>query len=251
VPIEKLNDYWSGETVRKIVFEFLDSPESQAIFFREARGSIEVSEQPIKVPKSAIFYIVKLGKTQISEGKIGQEIVYGDIGGDPLESLSALAEKIYHPVIGSKDATQTWSETITKDVRECFESFVSNVQITQGHLHGITCLPLPGSGGASRNEPLKEGETEDDISNFIHSLESAIIIWTKQIKNVLKQDPESVLVNLINPGPLAEVEFWKSKAGNLNGIFSQLQSTRIRRVLKVLDKSKSTYNAPFAKVIIY
>ena len=51
-----------------------------------------------------------------------------------------------------------------------------------------------------------------------------------------------------NPGPTAEVEFWVSKASNLNGIFDQLQSPRVRRVLKILDLRKSTYNAPFAKL---
>jgi dynein heavy chain len=82
----------------------------------------------------------------------------------------------------------------------------------------------------------------------IHALESAIITWTKQIKNVLKQDPESVFLTQVDPGPMAEIEFWKSKASNLNGIFDQLQSSRVRYVLRILDKSMSTYNAPFAKL---
>jgi dynein heavy chain len=70
----------------------------------------------------------------------------------------------------------------------------------------------------------------------------------EQFKNVLKMDPEHIFVEQVNPGPLAEDEFWKSKASNLNGIFRQLQSDKVRRVLKVLDKAKSTYNAPFAKL---
>ena len=52
-----------------------------------------------------------------------------------------------------------------------------------------------------------------------------------------------------HPGPLAELDFWQSKAANLNSIYNQLQSDRVRRVLKFLDKAKSTYNAPFAKLI--
>lgn len=33
-----------------------------------------------------------------------------------------------------------------------------------------------------------------------------------------------------------------------NNIFEQLQSTRIRKVLKILDQTRSTYNAAFAKL---
>lgn len=51
-----------------------------------------------------------------------------------------------------------------------------------------------------------------------------------------------------HPGPLEELEFWEQKAADLNGIFSQLQSSRVRKILRYLDRSKSTYSAPFAKL---
>ena len=35
----------------------------------------------------------------------------------------------------------------------------------------------------------------------IHLLEGAVITWTKQIKNVLKQDPESMLKQGLHPTP--------------------------------------------------
>jgi dynein heavy chain len=52
----------------------------------------------------------------------------------------------------------------------------------------------------------------------------------------------------LHPTPDVEIEFWKSKAANLNSIFEQLQGERIRKVLKFLDQSKSTYCTPFAKL---
>ena len=65
---------------------------------------------------------------------------------------------------------------------------------------------------------------------------------------MLKQDPELILKSPSHPGPLAELDFWASKASNLNAIYNQLQSDRVRRVLRFLDRAKSTYNAPFAKL---
>ena len=84
--------------------------------------------------------------------------------------------------------------------------------------------------------------------NRISLLEGAIITWTKQIRSVLKQDPESQLKLGMQPTPDVEIEFWKNKAGNLNSIFEQLQGPRIRRVLRALDQSKSTYCTTFARL---
>ena len=46
---------------------------------------------------------------------------------------------------------------------------------------------------------------------------------TKQIKSVLRQDPERSLYHASHPGPLLEVDFWIAKSRNLNSIFNQLQ----------------------------
>eukprot|EP01042_Synura_sphagnicola_P001438 gene1438-1642_t len=84
--------------------------------------------------------------------------------------------------------------------------------------------------------------------NRISLLEGAIITWTKQIRSVLKQDPEFQLKQGLHPTPDVEIEFWKNKAGNLNSIFDQLQGPKIRRVLRALDQSKSTYCTTFARL---
>ncbi len=76
----------------------------------------------------------------------------------------------------------------------------------------------------------------------------AIITWTKQIKNVLKQDPESALKGDRHPDPLTEIEFWKNKSDNLNSICEQLSGDRIKKVLKFLEQNKSTYTGPFSKL---
>lgn len=41
-----------------------------------------------------------------------------------------------------------------------------------------------------------------------------------------------------HPGPLEELEFWEQKASDLNGIFEQLQSDRVRKILRYLDRNK-------------
>ena len=90
--------------------------------------------------------------------------------------------------------------------------------------------------------------SNNTTKNRISLLEGAIITWTKQIRNVLNQDPEYQLKQGLHPTPDVEIQFWKDKAGNLNSIFEQLQGPKIRRVLRALDTSKSTYCATFARL---
>lgn len=59
-----------------------------------------------------------------------------------------------------------------------------NVSIAESK--GQTVLPLPAAEPAQDQAALRDKDK-------VHILESAIITWTNQIKNVLKTDPDAVL----------------------------------------------------------
>ena len=246
---QRIADCLTSEPLRISVLEFLDGSESQALFVREAKAAapVEVYLTPPKRTREPTLFFLKLVKGRVSDRFFSRELICGDMLGDPVDHLALLAERVYQPIVGSEDTAAAWSEMIVRETRSNLDAFVSNVQITQGSVRGKTFLPLPNS---ALLEDADEAFDPDEAgaTGHVHTLESALIVWTKQIKNVLKQSPEMVLENGSNPGPMAEILFWKSKSDNLNGIFDQLQSVKVRRVLKVLDKSKSTYNAPFAKL---
>ena len=64
------------------------------------------------------------------------------------------------------------------------------VIVTIGQMKGQTLLPLP---PVSTMPAPAEGQLSLKDQEKIHILESAIVTWTKQIKNVLKSDPDSAL----------------------------------------------------------
>ena len=101
-------------------------------------------------------------------------------------------------------------------------------------------LPLP-------SHKLTSSDTTPD-KDKAHVIESSIITWTKQIKNVLKLEPEQALKQGNNPGPLTEIDFWENKAENLNSIKSQLESVEVKNILRFLEGNKSTYTNPFSKL---
>ncbi len=144
------------------------------------------------------------------------------------------------PVLNNPLNQQGWSDLVSKDLLDKLHFFLSNVQVTIGQIRGRTMLPLPPTDITS-----SERTTSKDKA---HILETAIITWTKQIKSVLKQDPEGALKAGNDPDPRTEIRFWKNKAENLNQIHAQLQSERVKKVLKFLDQNKSAYTPPFSKL---
>lgn len=55
---------------------------------------------------------------------------------------------------------------------------------------------------------LHSGEVDEGI---IHSLESAVIEWSHQIRDVLKKDSSEALLEGKTPTPHAELLFWKNR----------------------------------------
>lgn len=60
---------------------------------------------------------------------------------------------------------------------------------------------------------LHSGEIAD--KSIIHSLESAVIEWSHQIRAVLKKDSSEALLEGKNPSPHTELLFWKNRSAPL------------------------------------
>ena len=139
-----------------------------------------------------------------------------------------------------------WPEVMSGEVLELFHKTVAGVYVALGQSIGMTLLPQPPA------EMLQADRASKD-KDRVHVLETAVVMWTGQIKSVLKTDPESVLTQKQasgeHPGPLEGLEFWASKAANLERIIQQLDSEKIRKVMKVLELTKSPYYTAFSALI--
>ena len=141
-------------------------------------------------------------------------------------------------VLSNQANQRGWSDLISKDLMDKYHVYLANLHVTSGLLKGETLLPLP----------QKEAADSGDSKDRVHVLEGAVITWTKQIRNVLSQDPEKPLKDGENPEPLTELRFWTSKTQNLNAIYTQLQHEGLKKTLKYLEQNKSTYTTPFSKL---
>ena len=191
--------------------------------------------------KAVIVYKAKMEYDfEINEHNVQKEVCVMEIKKGVLENLSIICKDVFLPILSNPLNQEDWSDLVSKDLMDKFNHFLAQVYVTIGQVKGRTLLPLPPSDATSF-----ESKSSKDKA---HILESSIITWTRQIKNVLKQDPESALKAGNDPDPLTELDFWKNKAENLNSIYKQLSATSIKKVLKFLEQNKSTYTGPFGKL---
>ena len=165
-------------------------------------------------------------------------VLCGDYGMSPLEHFAVMANEAYLPLMTQAALTQGWPDTLAKEVMGLFTTTLSNITVTIGEKQGTTSLPLP----PADTSPLM------DEKERMYQLETSIITWTRQIKDILKADPEEELKAGKHVGPDVEVEFWIYKAANLNAIQEQLKGTRIQKVIEVLESISSTYTPSFLKL---
>lgn len=167
------------------------------------------SPTPDKFKKKG-FIILRISQEPITEENINHDLIFIEMTKNVLDHLYLLTNDVLGPVMQNPDNQQGWTDLVTKDLMDRFNAYVAQVYIMIGLNKGRTMLPLP-------NKKLinSEGSEKDKA----HIFEGSIITWTKQIKNVLKLEPEQALKAADHPGPKTELSFWENKAANLNSIF--------------------------------
>ena len=110
-------------------------------------------------------------------------MIYGDLQPGVLTSLFDTCSEVYLPLISNANNQQGLPEVVVRDVIDWFHKLVASIYVTIGHSKGETLLPLPPMELPSADRASKDKER-------VHVLETAVVTWTRQIKNVLKLDPE-------------------------------------------------------------
>lgn len=197
----------------------------------------QTSKPPQRFKTKTVFF-VKSTAARVDIETIRQQVSMGEIGAAPLETLHAMAQGVFIPLLTSTQNQRGWPDVVAREVTENLHKFVANVSITLAQTKGSTMLPLP------------EG-SQDRLSDKdrVYILESAVVTWTKQIKSVLKGDPDAPLKIKGNyPGPMVELDFWADRAANLNAIYDQLNSPKIQKIVAALEAAESTYHGSYQRL---
>ncbi|NXS55455.1 DYH5 protein, partial [Brachypteracias leptosomus] len=69
-------------------------------------------------------------------------------------------------------------------------------------------------------------------------LEEAIMIWIKQIRQVLVES-EQIRREADDLGPSAELEHWKARMSSFNSLLDEIKSSRVKKIISVLQAARS------------
>ena len=174
---------FKNEETQEKLKEFLDDQQTRLLVFVGDKLAAHTT-LPKKLPnKGKCVYFLKGSSGALKIETIADDVMVGELDSEPLEGLQRVLQDVYIPLLSNSANQEGWGEQAAKDLMQKVHEFLASVSITIGQTKGQTCLPLP---------PFDQGSTAPGANkDRVHALESSVITWTKQIKNVLKQVSET------------------------------------------------------------
>ncbi|XP_040308873.1 dynein axonemal heavy chain 2 [Herpailurus yagouaroundi] len=187
--------------------------------------------------QNQIVYFIRQAPVPITPENFEATVQFGTVRGSYIPALLRLLSGVFAPQIF---ANATWPESIRNHFASHLHRFLACLTDTRYKLEGHTVLYIPAE--AMNMEPEVVVKDKD----LVQRLETSMIHWTRQIKEVLSAQ-ESVEIGE-NLGPLEEVEFWRNRCMDLSGISKQLVKEGVKHIGSILHLAKSSYLAPFMKL---
>jgi dynein heavy chain len=192
---------------------------------------------PVVARAEILVYFLKPAGVEVAMGSIADSVQYGMISGAGMFTLLRLMSGVYGPQILENNTA--WPESIKKDFTGHFHKFMASLTETANESQGKTVLYLPSS---LTSFDLEEVAIIAKNKDMVQQLESVVIQWTRQIKQVVNNHDNAY--NAEVSGPLEEIGFWRSRTVDLSGISSQLQREDVHKVVAILAAAKVCLNAP-------
>ncbi|XP_077117756.1 dynein axonemal heavy chain 2 [Ranitomeya variabilis] len=210
--------------------------ETLCVYFDPLSGLHVEPNMPAQNVEQLIYFIRK-DRVALTPENMDETLQFGSIRGSYIVTLLRLMNGIYAPYIFSENS---WPESIRNDFLAHVHRFLAALTDTRYKLQGHTVLYIP-----IEAMHLKSEEAVND-KELVQRLETAMVHWTRQIKEVL--GAQEVVEMRESSGPLEEIEFWRDRCADLSGISTQLDKPGVKRIELILQLAKSSYIGPFQKL---
>ncbi|KAK3256380.1 hypothetical protein CYMTET_34484, partial [Cymbomonas tetramitiformis] len=228
---------WSHKAHTPVVSEFLMSLKAGRLFAYVEDGTLKCSRNVPSQWNEVMFFVRDPSKF-VTADNIGTVVHYGVLRGSSTESLLKLMSGIYVPAVLNN---KTWPDSVKKDFTGQLHKFMAYLTELTYQVKGNTVLYIPAEDIGDPAVACKE-------KDLVQRLESTLIHWTRQIKEVVNNQDVNVQDSSDrgeDAGPLAEIEFWRSRSVDLSGIRTQLDHPGVNSIVDVLEQAKSSYLDPF------
>lgn len=183
-------------------------------------------------------YFCRAPSVALTPSTIDDDVTFGVCGPEGMESLLRVMSNMYVPHISND---QSLPAGVRRSLTDQMHRFMASLTEVVYQARGKTVLYLP-----QEAVDLDDLESVKNDKELMQRLESTVIRWTRQIKEVVNQKDNSQDTETATP--LDEIRFWESRTLDLSGIRRQLEQPQVRRIANVLRSSKSTYLKSFEEL---
>ncbi|XP_048373762.1 dynein axonemal heavy chain 2 [Sphaerodactylus townsendi] len=187
--------------------------------------------------QSQLTYFIRQPNAEITEETFHKVVQFGTVRRPYIDSLMRVLNAVYLPQLFRKAA---WPESIKNEFFSEIYHFMTSLTDTRSKMRGRTVLYIPIEALAAKPEVAVKDKA------LVRRLETSMIHWTRQIKEVLRA--QEAIESRESSGPLEEIEFWRNRCTDLSEISKQLCKQGVRHIETVLTLSKSTYVLPFQRL---
>ncbi|XP_055553184.1 dynein axonemal heavy chain 17 isoform X2 [Falco cherrug] len=208
-----------------------------------ARQLLPTTHFPPTLRGKGIYFVKK--RENISWEKCRSQLLVGDIGLSPVEQLVTVVEEVVSPLLLSKENVAGWPKVVVEDVMQQTHQLKNEMFMMGRKIQGKPLLLLPehlASHDGSSTILDCPVETVDILK--LHAIETIVIKWSHQIRDILNKDSAQPLLEGLHPLPRTEFKFWHTRMVNLECINSQLLSPQVTVLAMMLEKANSCYWSP-------
>uniref|UniRef100_A0A3Q3RVK4 Dynein axonemal heavy chain 2 n=1 Tax=Mastacembelus armatus TaxID=205130 RepID=A0A3Q3RVK4_9TELE len=228
---------WSEENVKALDQFIVDTSITTMAVYMDTYMRLHVEfSMPLMVGEQLCYFIRKSGAV-ITEETFDSAVLFGTVRGDPARRLLNEMTCLHAPAIAlSTFRDKHIKDNYTSNLHCYLASFTDDVYKKVGKT--VLYIPMEGL-----QYSLEEANKDN---NLVQRMESIVIHWTDQIKQVL--NAQEITGTNASCGPLQELAFWKSHSAKLLDISKQLEKPGVKHIQHILELSKSVYVQRFCKM---
>jgi len=168
-----------GDECTTWVTDFLALPESTRLvaYVADNRLRFVRMEKVASAAPEQFMWFVRRGEPPSLEN-IAQHVQFGLVNGGGMDSLLRIMSGVFVPRV---IANMSWPESVRKDFTGQLHRFMASLTETAYQARGKTVLYLPREGSVLEGNDVSLAASDKDL---VQRLESTVIHWTRQIKEV-------------------------------------------------------------------
>lgn len=191
--------------------------------------------------KGVFFYrTVPEGKSVNPQTANDGEVMFGEIGANPISSLDTIISSVFVTMVNAMDDTD-WGECDKEQRTE----LVSGLSKFASELaEAIKSM----SGGVRLRSPDKEFEIENSNEKYREAAENEALVshyeklmddWITSISGYIEENSKTRVENT-DSGPHTELEYWRARNQRLTSINEQTRTKEVKAVIGVLTMANKS-----------